>query len=345
MSDTIGMVLDAFGDGLVAKGGVYQEYVTLMAHPIPTYAAQGEHLPSFAARALQEWRPYDTRWYLAQDASSPYSHAGSSLSSKIQHHTKVSLLGVSDASFEMGLYMDGHADEFDRYDDMVRRSWHEGGASGRYVNDLGEEVGGTSLRTRYGGIATPATTPSPHLIDIPDGPIFTDRLADVPHPKADWRLKAILKVDVLIHDEYFIFDYTVHSDKGLLMSGTLRHTDLRRITRSLYHVVFGSKERGEVLDMLDGYRQLLAKEKLPGAPAVSVPEVYARAGGSLNTLASFSPWIAAIIFLIGFLQGYGVPDTIYWVFTGIAILPLLFSIFLVPLLEAKEKDAASKSIL
>lgn len=339
MTDYNKLVGDAYGDGMVAKALVYQEYEKLMANPIPTYAAQGEHLPSFAAQALSQWRPYDTRWYIAQNQFSDYCHSGSSLSGKIQQHTKVSLLGVSDSAFEMGLFMDQNIDAFEKYNTLVRKSWYSSGEV--EVDDLGR-ASGSSLRTKYGGIATPVNQPSPHRISIPDGPVFTDMLADVPLPQADWQLKAILKVKVSIHGDDFVFAYKVRSDKGILLEGTLRDPNLRQITRSLYHVVFGSTEKGKHLDMLDGYRQLLAGEKLPGA--VSVPETYARTGGHINKAAEYSPWLALFIFVVGFFQGFGVPDLKYWIGAGVAFLPSILAPFLVPVMEAKEHEAASKSI-
>ena len=333
-------VYDCLAAGLAAKQGVVREYDRLMASPVTPALVVGEDLATRAAEVFSKWRPYDTRWYVAQQSGSGHSFEPSSVSKRVMRFSKVEVTGIDRGVFEVGLFMDANMKDFEDYDIKVVRSWR--GAASFHVDEDGilEDLSGT----KHGGVARTLPDPSPHLIHTGFDAGRDDELVDE-KPVIDWRLKAVVKVEVSLEGDGFMFSYTARGSLGVLAEGVIKGTDLVRMTRTLIHRLFGHKDaslkRG---DFLDGYRQLLSGEKRSSGALVSEPEKWARVGDAFMSLGKVTFWVGILIVLVGIFQhgwniGWG------YLLTGfiVIVVGLMVSSIMVPITEAKEKELASKS--
>lgn len=333
-------VYDCLAAGMAAKQGIVREFDRLMASPVTPDLVVGEDLATKAAKVFSMWRPYDTRWYVAQKSGSGYSFDPSSVSSRVMRFSKVEVTGIDRGVFEVGLFMDANLKEFEDYDAKVVRSWK--GAASFHVDEDGllADLGGT----KHGGVARTLPDPSPHLIRTGFDAGRDDELVD-DKPVSDWRLKAVVKVEVSLEADGFLFRYTAKGHLGDLASGEVHGMDLVRMTRILIHRLFGHKDTSlKVGDFLDGYRQLLSGEKRSSGALVSEPEKWAQRGDAFMSIGKVTLLAGILIEVAGVLQhGWNAG----WVYHFASILTIVVgqvvSSTMVPITEAKEKELASKS--
>lgn len=164
-------------------------------------------------------------------------------------------------------------------------------------------------------------------------------------PVSDWRLKAVVKVEVSLEADGFLFRYTAKGHLGDLASGEVHGMDLVRMTRILIHRLFGHKDTTlKAGDFLDGYRQLLSGEKRSSGALVSEPEKWAQRGDAFMSIGKVTLLAGILIELVGILQhgwnvGWG------YLLTGVIVIVVgqVVSSTMVPITEAKEEELASKS--
>jgi hypothetical protein len=323
-----------------AKQEIVREFDKLMASPVTPALVVGEDLATKAAEVFSKWRPYDTRWYVSQHPGSGHSFDPSSVSKRVMRFSKVEVTGIDRGVFEVGLFMDANMKEFEDYDAKVVRSWK--GAASFHVDEDGllVDLGGT----KHGGVARTLPDPSPHLIRTGFDAGRDDELV-CDKPVSDWRLKAVVKVEVSLEGDGFLFCYSARGNLGVLAEGVITGTDLVRMTRTLIHRLFGHKDASmKVGDFLDGYRQLLSGEKRTSGALVSEPEKWAQRGDAFMSIGKVALICGILVELAGIAQhGWNAGWLYHFASILIIVAGQVASSIMVPITEAKEKELASKS--
>ena len=326
-------------EGMDLQAGVAAEYDKNMAHHVGVSDVSGESLATRLSELMLQWRPFDQRLYFSLAGLDGYSHQPTNLSGRLYNHLKVKVDGLKDcmdgSAIELGIYLDAN---MDGYQDLVRKAAASQSKAGtvRFDASTGDvEFGGRVLKA-------PASPGSHALPVVPtlgkDGPSLKHTV--------DWKLKALVRIDVVAEDGQFQVTYHVRGASGILLQGEVADDDLSVVARKLMQFVFGNREHGKVLDMMDGVRQLLSGEK---AGKVSAPVVEARRSRVMFDIGGWSIKLGILVIVFGIIKSF-LDGGSFWFFEwkylwgGVAVMVVghLASLVLTPVFEARERIAAAR---